>query len=219
MTTIEAARPARKTIAPPPRTEATTTRAPPETKETDAQRTPIPREKSQEVRKLTQQGDVSARERTQRPETQALGALPTRGLERSPSSLSTDERCAKPEPTLPRQEFRNGKDKRDMNLQTRGNLYMKLGNEGLHPDAREYRLSWQPLGKDGRVRQSVSPPGGNSESHTVQVKGYPRPGHTAERIHKPPYENPDGWAVRVTFPPQRQYTRNPTGVRVQANGT
>lgn len=83
-------------------------------------------------------------------------------------------------------------------VRTRGPVRIDRRSMAMGADGMVYNVVWHPLDKDGKVQPAVQAP-----ADEQPVYG----GHTwtntpSGTVVEPPFDNPNGWAVRVYVPPQ-----------------
>lgn len=81
-------------------------------------------------------------------------------------------------------------------------------NSSMHPDGIDYHVIWDPLDAQGNVRPSIS----NRQSGAPMSGTHVPPISTISRTYNPPFDNPDGWRVRIIIPPQPARSGNSDGV-------
>lgn len=84
---------------------------------------------------------------------------------------------------------------------TRTNGPIRIDRHSITPglDGIVYNVEWFPLDKDGNVEPTIRNKGKGRD-----WGGHMQPG-IKEDIHKPPYDHPNGWEVRVSIPPGQKY--------------
>ncbi len=85
-----------------------------------------------------------------------------------------------------------------------GPVRVELNNPTMGLDGLEYHVDWHPLDEEGNVVAEFRKP-----DHMPMVGG----GHALPSVPKsttfePPYDNPSGFEVRVSIPPQGVYNAN-----------
>ncbi len=70
-------------------------------------------------------------------------------------------------------------------------------------DGLRYHVQWFPLDEKGNIETHI-----RNEGMGPAYGGHVMPGRPWPQVFKPPYENPHGWEVKVTVPPQPGYNDN-----------
>ena len=86
---------------------------------------------------------------------------------------------------------------------THGPIKVELHNPGPSWNGARYKVDWYGLDKDGKVIPEYRRPD-HDERNPEQGGLILQP--RTEKIYKPPYENPNGYQFRLTYPPQGEYT-------------
>ncbi|WP_156521026.1 peptidoglycan-binding domain-containing protein [Magnetospirillum moscoviense] len=86
---------------------------------------------------------------------------------------------------------------------TNGPAKVEIHNPGPSWNGLEYKVDWYGLDKDGKVIPEYRRPDHDQRNPSqggIILK--PR----TEKVFEPPFENPNGYSFRVTYPPQGEYS-------------
>ena len=89
-------------------------------------------------------------------------------------------------------------NKGDRVIRVRGPVKIEAQSGAIGLDGIDYRVTWHPLDKDGKIRPTLRKPEGDTRRFG-EYTGLNIPGET---IHQPPYDNSHGFEVRISVPPQ-----------------
>jgi hypothetical protein len=89
-----------------------------------------------------------------------------------------------------------------------GPIKVEHNNTSAHPDGIHYFLVWEPLDDQGNVMPQIS----NRPSGAPTVEMPMPPNFSRTETFEPPFDNPDGWRVRVNIPAQAPRNGASTGV-------
>jgi len=96
-------------------------------------------------------------------------------------------------------------------LKTKGPIRVDAISNTLGPDGIDYNVDWHPLDAKGNVIPEWRKPNDRPKREGGLIPpGLFAPGKKPDTF-KPPYDNPHGWEVRISIPPQSTYHGNSAG--------
>lgn len=95
-----------------------------------------------------------------------------------------------------------------------GPIKVEHRNAGAHSDGIHYHVIWEPLDDQGNVMQQISNRPSGAPTFTTWVPPF---NLDWDQVFEPPFNNPNGWRVRIHIPAQASSGGNVPGVVLDIN--